>query len=377
MTPDTPILQFGTSRFLLAHADLFVSQALDKGEALGRIAIVQTTGNAESQKRVAALNSGAPYPVRIRGIRDGQEVDEEIQGGAVARALTAATDWAEVRRLACKAEVILSNTGDRGYELDSADNAGLAGDFTVVPKSFPAKLCMLLLERFQRNPEAPVSIFPCELVPRNGEKLKQVIRRLADEWQLPAGFAFYLNEKCRFANSLVDRIVSEPIDPVGAVAEPYALWAIEKQDGLVLPCTHPAVVLTDDLDHYEKLKLFLLNLGHSYLAERWLQDARAKDETVRQAMADDALVTDLETLWRDEVLPVFAAEGMGDDAQAYIGVLRERLRNPFLAHRLSDSAGNHDEKTRRRFAPIIAAAERLGLSLPQSKLRAALATIKQ
>ena len=377
MTPDTPILQFGTSRFLLAHADLFVSQALDKGEALGRIAIVQTTGNAESLKRVAALNSGAPYPVRIRGIRDGQEVDEEIQGGAVARALTAATDWAEVRRLACEVEVILSNTGDRGYELDSADNAGLAGDFTVVPKSFPAKLCMLLLERFQRNPEAPVSIFPCELVPRNGEKLKQVIRRLADEWQLPAGFAFYLNEKCRFANSLVDRIVSEPIDPVGAVAEPYALWAIEKQDGLVLPCTHPAVVLTDDLDHYEKLKLFLLNLGHSYLAERWLQDARAKDETVRQAMADDALVADLETLWRDEVLPVFAAEGMGDDAQAYIGVLRERLRNPFLAHRLSDIAGNHDEKKRRRFVPVIAAAERLGLSRPQSKLRAALATIKQ
>ncbi|MCZ7932865.1 mannitol dehydrogenase family protein [Agrobacterium leguminum] len=377
MTPDTPILQFGTSRFLLAHADLFVSQALDKGEALGRIAIVQTTGNAESLKRVAALNSGAPYPVRIRGIRDGQEVDEEIQGGAVARALTAATDWAEVRRLACEVEVILSNTGDRGYELDSADNAGLAGDFTVVPKSFPAKLCMLLLERFQRNPEAPVSIFPCELVPRNGEKLKQVIRRLADEWQLPAGFAFYLNEKCRFANSLVDRIVSEPIDPVGAVAEPYALWAIEKQDGLVLPCTHPAVVLTDDLDHYEKLKLFLLNLGHSYLAERWLQDVRAKDETVRQAMADDALVADLETLWRDEVLPVFAAEGMGDDAQAYIGVLRERLRNPFLAHRLSDIAGNHDEKKRRRFVPVIAAAERLGLDLPQTKLRAALATIKQ
>ena len=182
MTLDTPILQFGTSRFLLAHADLFVSQALDKGEAIGRIAIVQTTGNAESLKRVAALNGGASYPVRIRGIRDGQEVDEEIQGGAVARALTAATDWAEVSRLACEAAVILSNTGDRGYELDSADNAGLAGDFTVVPKSFPAKLCMLLLERFQRNPEAPVSIFPCELVPRNGEKLKQVIRRLADEW---------------------------------------------------------------------------------------------------------------------------------------------------------------------------------------------------
>ncbi|PZU70183.1 MAG: D-mannonate oxidoreductase, partial [Rhizobium sp.] len=88
-------------------------------------------------------------------------------------------------------------------------------------------------------------------------------------------------------------------------------------------------------------------------------------------------VADLETLWRDEVLPVFIAEGMGNDAQAYIGVLRERLRNPFLAHRLADIAGNHDEKKRRRFAPVIAAADRLGLSLPQSKLRAALATIRK
>ncbi|CVI19473.1 Altronate oxidoreductase [Agrobacterium fabacearum CFBP 5771] len=377
MTTDTPILQFGTSRFLLAHADLFISQALEKGEALGRIAIVQTTGNAESLKRVAALNDGTPYPVRIRGIRDGQEVDEEIPGKAVARALTAAADWAEVRRIACGAGVILSNTGDRGYELDSFDGPGLADDFTLVPKSFPAKLCLLLLERFQTNPEAPVSIFPCELVPRNGDRLKEVVRQLADEWQLPAGFGFYLNEKCRFANSLVDRIVSEPIDPVGAVAEPYALWAIEKQEGLVLPCTHPSVVLTDDLDRYEKLKLFLLNLGHSYLAERWLRDARAKDETVRQAMADDALSGDLETLWLDEVLPVFAAEGMGEEAQAYIRAVRERFLNPFLAHRLADISGNHDEKKRRRFVPVIAAAERLGLNVPQQKLRAALATIKQ
>ncbi|WP_323687719.1 mannitol dehydrogenase family protein [Rhizobium sp. AN88] len=377
MTTDTPILQFGTSRFLLAHADLFISQALEKGEALGRIAIVQTTGNAESLKRVAALNDGTPYPVRIRGIRDGQEVDEEIPGKAVARALTAAAGWAEVRRIACGARVILSNTGDRGYELDSFDGPGLADDFTLVPKSFPAKLCLLLLERFQTNPEARVSIFPCELVPRNGDRLKDVVRQLADEWQLPAGFGFYLNEKCRFANSLVDRIVSEPIDPVGAVAEPYALWAIEKQEGLVLPCTHPAVVLTDDLDRYEKLKLFLLNLGHSYLAERWLRDAREKDETVRQAMADDALSRDLETLWRDEVLPVFAAEGMGEEAQAYIRAVRERFLNPFLAHRLADISGNHDEKKRRRFVPVIAAAERLGLNAPQRKLRAALATIKQ
>ncbi len=66
MTPETPILQFGTSRFLLAHADLFVSQALEKDEAIGRIAIVQTTGNAESLKRVAASVTGGTWMRKLR-----------------------------------------------------------------------------------------------------------------------------------------------------------------------------------------------------------------------------------------------------------------------------------------------------------------------
>ncbi len=51
----TPILQFGTSRFLQAHADLFIGEALERGEALGRITVVQTTGAPERAGRLAAL----------------------------------------------------------------------------------------------------------------------------------------------------------------------------------------------------------------------------------------------------------------------------------------------------------------------------------
>ena len=49
---ETPILQFGTSRFLQAHVDLFVSEALQRGEALGKITVVQTTSSPESRKRL-------------------------------------------------------------------------------------------------------------------------------------------------------------------------------------------------------------------------------------------------------------------------------------------------------------------------------------
>ena len=46
-----PILQFGTSRFLQAHADLFVSEAAQAKQALGNITIVQTTNSAQGAAR--------------------------------------------------------------------------------------------------------------------------------------------------------------------------------------------------------------------------------------------------------------------------------------------------------------------------------------
>lgn len=373
MRPQPAILQFGTSRFLLAHADLFVSEAMDTGEALGTIAVVQTTASSESAARIAALSQNPSYPVRIRGLDEGTVIDEERSGTAISEALTAAKDWERIRALATSVQVILSNTGDRGYDLDPIDDADLLSDRERLPKSFPAKMAVLLAHRFETNPEAPLSVFPCELVPQNGSRLRTLIEQLAMEWELPPEFRLWLNETCHFANSLVDRIVAEPIAPVGAVAEPYALWAIERQDGLVLPCRHKAITLTDDLDRFEMLKLHLLNLGHSVLAEHWLADQRRADETVREAMEDKDLRAQLEATWADEVLPVFRADGMGDMAEAYLETVRDRFLNPFLKHRLSDIAANHAEKKRRRFLPMVTRAANLGLAIAQPRLKAALA----
>lgn len=141
----------------------------------------------------------------------------------------------------------------------------------------------------------------------------------------------------------------------------------------MLACIHPAIVLTDDLQHHERLKLFLLNAGHSFLAECWRRDGLATNLTVAQAMNDAALRTALEALWAEEIGPVFAALGQHKAAQHYLVTLRERLLNPFLVHRVADIAQNHAQKKQRRFAPIVALARQHGLVLPQPRLRAALA----
>lgn len=377
LKPANPILQFGTSRFLQAHVDLFVSQALERGDAgraLGGITVVQTTDNPASARRVAALTAGDGYPVRIRGLQNGHTVDFTHRCRSVRRALQAHADWPQVLDTAARdAQVMVSNTADRGFQLDALDGAELIGSTRQVPRSFPAKLLVLLHHRWQLNPEAALSIYPCELLERNGDTLRDLLVELSGQWRLPEAFIGWLEGHCVWANSLVDRIVSEPIEPVGAVAEPYALWAIEGQPRLVLPCVHEHIVLTDDLAPYAQLKLFLLNAGHSYLAELWLRGGRSAEHTVVQAMSEPMLRGELEALWAEEIVPVFDAMGKGDAARAYLVEVRERFSNPFLVHRLAEIANNHEQKKQRRFAPVIDIATQHGLALPQRRLRAALA----
>jgi tagaturonate reductase len=368
-----PILQFGTSRFLQAHVDLFVSQALDSGDAVGGIAVVQTTENPASAERVAALASGRAYPVRIRGLLRGEVVDDTLFGRAIRQAVHARTDWARIREAFCgPVQIVVSNTGDRGYQLDERDAAYDPTAPSHIPHSFPARLLSLLYARWQSQPNAPLSLFPCELVERNGDVLRAIVAGLAMQARLPDEFVRYLAGHCVWANSLVDRIVSESITPVGAVAEPYTLWAIETQPRLQVPCAHASIVMTDDLKPVEQLKLFLLNLGHTFLADRWLRDRRPSYETVCQTMHDPSLRDELEAVWMDEVIPVFEVLGKRQDALAYLNEVRERFMNPFLDHRLADIAQNHAQKKQRRVVPLLDLAASLtrdkGVRIEQPRL---------
>ncbi|WP_343732917.1 mannitol dehydrogenase family protein [Duganella sp.] len=367
----TPILQFGTSRFLQAHVDLFIHEALARDQALGRVTVVQTTGSAASARRLEAFNLPGGYPVRIRGLANGAVVDQEHRVTAIDAGLHADRNWTAVCELgATSAQVIVSNTGDRGYELSDRDGPALL-HATAAPRSFPAKLLVLLFHRYRRG-AAPITLYPCELVANNGTVLREVVLQLARAWGLDDGFKQYLSRSCLWVNSLVDRIVSEAIAPAGAVAEPYAIWVIEAQKNMVLPCTHPQIVVTSELEPFERRKLFLLNLGHTVLAEHWQLHQLPKDMTVLQAMSDARMRAGLEAAWEEEVLPVFDALGEAGIARDYLAQVRDRFSNPFLAHRLADIAQNHEEKKQRRLRPVVALANSLQLPLAQPRLRAAL-----
>jgi len=128
------------------------------------------------------------------------------------------------------------------------------------------------------------------------------------------------------------------------------------------------------LQDFERLKLWLLNLGHTYLAERWLAGLLHPQATVREAMQDTLLRVELESVWNDEVLPVFDIFGQRAAALDYLVELRDRLLNPFLAHRLADIAQHHAQKKQRRITPVLELARQHGLQIAQPRLHAALAS---
>lgn len=338
---ETPILQFGTSRFLQAHADLFISEAED---AIGGITIVQTTDAGERSRRLAALAAPEGFPIRIRGRQDGRTIDEVRTVRSVKRAISALKDWDETSRIfSNEVQVVISNTADRGYDI-SAESPDLPEG---IPVSFPGKLAKLLFHRFEAN-GAGLTILPAELIARNGDVLKGIVLSLADRWKLPAAFSDWLDNEVVFSNTLVDRIVSEALEPAGAVAEPYALWAIERKPKQVLPCTHAAIVVADDISPYANLKLYILNLGHTFLTAGWLASDLPRDMTVRALLAQPEYRERLMALYENDILPGFRKMGLGAEAEAYVAATLERFENPFLDHRLSDIAQNHAEKIRRR-----------------------------
>ncbi|WP_343115721.1 hypothetical protein [Ostreiculturibacter nitratireducens] len=95
----TPTVQFGSSRFLQAHADLFSSE----GTPPRAVTVVQSSGDPVRAARLGALAAPEGYPVRIRGRKNVRTVDEEL------------------RVITGEAEANLSNTSDASCDPKAAE----------------------------------------------------------------------------------------------------------------------------------------------------------------------------------------------------------------------------------------------------------------
>lgn len=343
--PET-VLQFGSGKFLRGFADAFIHHANQEGQKVGRIVVVQTTGDARAD---SLSRQGGRYHVLVRGLSGGQVVDRLEEIASISRGLVASRHWDDVLAVARAPELryLISNTAEAGYNLDAADGPG-----DRPPRSFPAKLLLVLAERF-RSGQPGLHVLPCELFENNADRLRTIVLDLARAWQLDSGLADWITNACTWHNALVDRIVTvasgdDPRihgDAMAVVGEPYSLWAVEDRAGKEGLFRHPALRVTSDVMPFFLRKVRILNAAHTAMVS---QAAPRGHATVLAAMNDAELVAWLERLLFDEIVPTVRERV--EDADGFARQTLERFRNPFLQHKVSDILAYHDEKVKIRLA---------------------------
>lgn len=354
-------IQFGTGGFLRGFVEYFIDSANRVGTFNGRVVAVASTSSARNN--ILNQQNGL-YTLVVEGMHEGRASREIRIVSSLSRALSAASEWDEVLNLARNPniEIVFSNTTEVGIMLDEPDVPDLP------PRSFPGKLTMWLFERAKAtafSTDKPVIVIPCELVEQNGDRLREIVMLLCDQWALGDDFLKWLSSSVVFCNTLVDRIVpgkpsNEKLtaletelgyrDELLTVCEPYRLFAIEApadvRDQFSFAAGDEGVIMTDDVEPFRFRKVRLLNGSHSILAPVALLCGLS---TVSESVADPQIGEYLRRIMFDETLPVCDAP----DAAAFASDVLERFSNPYIAHALSDITLHATAKMRVRVVPTI------------------------
>lgn len=358
------VLQFGEGNFLRAFVDYMIDIANEKSDFNGSVALVKPIQMGTLFP--AFKEQDYRYTVMLRGLVDGQAVEQTRVVTSVADAVDAYADYARYADYAKLPSLrfIVSNTTEAGIVLDETDEFSLCP-----PKSYPGKLTKFLFERaeaFDYAQDKGLIILPVELIDDNGIMLKKCVKALAKQWALGEKFEQWLETACVFTSTLVDRIVTgyprgedqsiwEKLgyqDNLLDTAEPFGLWVIESprdlSNELPLPQCGLPVIYTDNQKPYKQRKVRILNGAHTSFVPAAFQCGY---DIVLDAMNDPVIATFMQKTLYDEVIPTLSLPKA--DLMAFAEAVTGRFRNPFIKHALLSICLNSVSKWRARCMPSL------------------------
>ncbi|MEO5771064.1 MAG: mannitol dehydrogenase family protein [Burkholderiaceae bacterium] len=225
-----------------------------------------------------------------------------------------------------------------------------------------------------------LALMSLDNLPANGRVLRAAVLAFARAMG-DAGLAGWIEARCSFPCSMVDRIVPRTVladraqvstdlgadDAWPVVAEPFIDWVIEDAFAAGRP-EWPGVRWAADaaaVAAAERLKLRMVNGAHSAIAYLGVV---AGWPTVDAALAEPALRGFIDALLRDEVEPTLAP---GSLPAGYRKRLLARFANPALAHRCSQIAMDGSQKLPQRLLGTVR--DRLAAGQPVDHLALAVA----
>ncbi|TDD94098.1 tagaturonate reductase [Flavobacterium cellulosilyticum] len=356
------VVQFGEGNFLRAFVDYAFQRLNNEVDFNAGIAIVQPL----KEGMVHLINDqDGLYTLFMNGIKKGEKIQDIELITNIVKGINPYTEFADYLALATEEELqfIVSNTTEAGIEFVATDTPDMQP-----PVSFPAKLTVLLYERFKHfNGDASkgLTIIPCELIDYNSETLKKIILQYCDLWKLDDSFKTWASDACTYHSTLVDRIVPgypraeieeynnklDYQDNLIVAAEPFFLWAIEGGDALKekLPFhkTNLNVKIVDDIRPFKMIKVRILNGAHTAMVTfSLLHGNKLVMETVNGDFTGkfiNSVISEIsETLDMDK-----------NEIIAYSEEVMDRFKNPFIKHALADIALNSISKFKVRVLPSL------------------------
>ncbi len=188
------------------------------------------------------------------------------------------------------------------------------------------------------------TVMSCDNIQHNGDVAKEMLLTFAKRQN--EELAAYIEKEVSFPNSMVDRITPVTTqadidflentyglkDEWPVTCEPFIQWVIEDNFSNGRPeFEKVGVQFVPDVKPYEKMKLRLLNAGHSVLG---LLGAIHGHPTINACMEDDLFVSYLRAFMDKEATPVLdKLEGI--DLSVYKDSLQERFANPNIKDSVS------------------------------------------
>ncbi len=362
-TSPIKVVQFGEGNFLRAFVDYAFQKLNQEANFDAGIAVVQPI----ERGLVNMLNGqDGLYTLFLKGIQKGKEIQHKELITNIVKGVDPYSNFTEYLNLAKEEalQFIISNTTEAGIAYVDTDTMEMQP-----PNSFPAKLTVLLYERFKHfkgDPGKGLTIIPCELINHNSDTLKEIILKYSDDWNLGEDFKNWLTTHSSFHNTLVDRIVpgypKDEIEEYNAqlsykdnlivAAETFLLWVIEGDEALKekLPFhkTDLDVKIVNDMQPYRTRKVRILNGAHTAMVPFSLLYGNT---TVKQTVdnhftgqfVNNAIFNEI-----NHTLPM-AKEELDSFAEEVL----DRFRNPFIIHNLSSIALNSISKFKVRVLPSL------------------------
>lgn len=368
------IVQFGGGNFMRGFTDYVIDRLNKETGFNAGIVNVQPTPNGSVHKLEEQDNV---YTLFTRGIKKGEIIDEKQIVSAIQKSVNPYTNYNEFLALAKEEalEFIFSNTTETGIAYDESENS-----YTGPHKNFPAKVTVLLYERFKHFKGAAdkgLRIIPCELIEDNAYVLRDIIIKYARLWNLEDAFIQWVEQNNYFHNTLVDRIVpgypkddaesyEEQLDyedRMMVVSETFLLWVIQEAGNLneriPFKKINEQILVVDDIQPYRLRKVRILNGGHTLMLAPAILSGK---ETVKESIDNEFMGKFLSDSIFNEVNPTLGLDET--ELKNFAEEVFDRFRNPFIKHHLASIALYFVSKFKVRVLPSLLTYVEINEKLP-------------